>query len=425
MSDNKTEDIKLTDEQITALQIADEMDVFRSAFKNNGAVTGELDKNGSPVRLSFADAITSTSHPIAFKRVIEELVIEGVEPNLIGHKLLTTMNWYGMNTEMVKFRTYGAMEDIDFSMGEGMEYPELSLTGTSGQVTAQVGKFGAAVSITEEEKTNSNWDVIGLHIRELGRAMARDKEKRIFNMINNSGYVLIDNAEPDKSEIGRSTGRDLSGAGNGSFTADDMYEMYAKMLEHGFKPNVILCHPMAWAAFLKDPIMREHALHGGGGLGNWFNTMPTSNIGQGKFIPQAWKNATKLSGPTPFSPTQVEREGTQSSTFNFPSYFPGAGLTIIPSPHVPFDAEKRTHSIIMLDTNEVGALIQIEPPTFKGWDDHPRDISKVRIRERYALAVFNDGAAIGIAKNISLDHNEIVLPPQATVNTLPRIQRKD
>ena len=94
--------------------------------------------------------------------------------------------------------------------------------------------------------------------------MARDKEKNIFNMINNAGVVVFDNANPTQSQLGRTTGRDLTGAGNGSFTADDMYDMYASMLERGFTPNVILCHPLAWATFTKDPVMREYALQGGG-----------------------------------------------------------------------------------------------------------------------------------------------------------------
>ena len=202
-----------------------------------------------------------------------------------------------------------------------------------------------------------------------------------------------------------------------------MYDMYASMLERGFTPNVILCHPLAWATFTKDPVMREYALQNGN-MSSWFNGLPQANIGQGKFLPEAWKSFTRMSGDTAFNPTPEERIGTQTSTFNFPSYFPGANIQVIASPFVPFDADKKTTSIIMLDTNELGAIFVSEEPTVEEWDDPARDIKKIKVRERYGLAIFNEGQAISIAKNVSIEPNEIVLPPQATVTNIPRIQRK-
>ena len=78
----------------------------------------------------------------------------------------------------------------------------------------------------------------------------------------------------------------------------------------------------------------------------------------------------------------------------------------------------------MLDTTELGAIFVSEEPTVDEWDDPARDIKKIKIRERYGLAIFNEGQAISLAKNVSIEPNEIVLPPQAIVNDIPRIQRK-
>lgn len=397
------------------LKIQDSIQEVRNLFANNGV-------NSDGVAMSIEDTLATPNMPMAFKRVIEEYVIDAIEPNLIGTQLLQRISVDPFRTE-VRFRTFGAMGAEDLSIGEGQEYPELSMTNGGGQVNANIGKYGVAVRITEEMLKQSQWDIIGHHLKKLGQVMARDKEKNIFNMINNAGVVVFDNANPAQSQLGRTTGRDLTGAGNGSFTADDMYDMYASMLERGFTPNVILCHPLAWATFTKDPVMREYALQGGG-LNNWFSTMPKENIGMGSFLPEAWKSFTRMSGDTAFNPTRQEREGTQTSTFQFPSYFPGTNLRIIASPHVPFDETHKTTSIIMLDTTELGAIFVSEEPTVDEWDDPARDIKKIKIRERYGLAIFNEGQAISLAKNVSIEPNEIVLPPQAIVNDIPRIQRK-
>lgn len=399
------------------LNIRDELQTLHSLFKNNGRdITGEV--------MSIKDTLATPNIATIMKRVIEEVVLEGIEPNLIGQSLLQRIEFNGPYVTEVKFRTLGAIDVGDISMAEGQEYPEFSTTNGGGQVSAIIGKYGLAVRITEEMLNNNQWDVVGYTLRELGKAMARAREENIFNVINNAGVVVFDNLNPDQSLIGRTTGRDLSGAGNGSFTADDMYDMYASTLERGFTPDVILCHPLAWATFAKDPVLREYALQGGG-LNEWFSTMPNANIGQGKFIPEAWKNATRMSGDNAFNPTVNERVGTQESTFKFPSYFPGtAGLRIIASPHVRFDPVAKTTDIIMIDTKELGALCVIENPTMDEWDDPARDIKKVKIRERYGIAIFNEGQAISVARNVSIEPNEIVLPPQAIVSNIPRIQRK-
>lgn len=397
------------------LAIKDSIQEVRTLFATNGV-------NNDGVKLSITDTLAVPNMPLAFKRVIEEYIIDAIEPNLIGSQLLRTINVPPYQTE-VRFRTYGAIELGDISMGEGQEYHEVSTTYGGGQVSANIGKYGVAVRITDEMLHNSQWDIIGHQLSLIGRAMARAKEQNIFNMINSVGVVVFDNENPNDSLLGRTTGRDLTGAGNGSFTADDMYDMYASMLERGFRPNLIICHPLAWATFTKDPVMREYALSGGG-LGNWFNGMPGQNIGQGKFLPDAWKNFTRMSGDTAFNPTPDERVGTQESTLNFPSYFPAAGIRVVASPFVPFDPENKTTSIIMVDTNELGAIFVSEHPTLEEWDDPARDIKKIKVRERYGLAIFNEGQAISIAKNVSIEPNEIVLPPQAIVSDIPRIQRK-
>ena len=55
------------------------------------------------------------------------------------------------------------------------------------------------------------------------------------------------------------------------------------------------------------------------------------------------------------------------------------------------------------------------------WKDPARDMVKLKIRERYGFALFNQGHAISVARNISIEPNAIVLPPTATVTNIPPI----
>lgn len=393
------------------LDCKDEINDLYTAF-NSGGVTAD------GMKLSISDAINTPMASMSFKRVITEVMQEAIEPILVGSRLLTMIKMDAYGTQ-INFGTLGAIGPADLSMAEGQEYPEFSIQRGGGTATANIGKHGIAVKITEEMLKFSQWDVMGLHVRQASRALARHKEKLIFNLINNAGVVVFDNAAPTTAEIGRTTGRSLTGAGNGSMTVDDFYDMYAKSLERGFTPNVVLCHPLAWAAFVKDPNMRAIVLETGNG--SWFNGMPQNVYPS---LTNAWKSATRQSGVPASNPTQAEREGTQQSRMGFPVMFPFGGLTVIPTAFVPFDPNTKTTSIIMMDTSEVGAIVVAEDPTMEEWKDPARDIYKLKMRERYGFALFNQGHAISVARNISIEPNALVLPPTAFVSGLSPIVPK-
>lgn len=392
-------------------EIQDEVKNVYSAF-----ATGGIDADG--VKLELSDAINTPMAPMAFKRVITEVMQEAIEPILVGTRLLSIIRMDGYSTQ-INFGTLGAIGPADLAMTEGQEYPEFSIQKGGGTATANIGKYGLAIKVTEEMIKYSQWDVIGLHVRQAARALARNKERLIFNMVNSTGVVVFDNANPSTAEIGRTTGRDLTGAGNGSMTVDDFYDMYAKCLERGFTPDVVLCHPLAWAAFTKDPNMRSIVLQTGSG--SWFNGLPQNVYPS---MSQAWMQATKLTGNTATNPTAAEREPTQQSKIGFPAMFPFGGLTVIPTAFVPFDPLTKTTSIIMLDSSELGAMVVTEDPTMEEWKDPARDIIKVKMRERFGFVLFNQGHAISVARNVSIEPNALSLPPQAMVTNVPVIVPK-
>lgn len=392
------------------LDLKDEIQDFRFVFRNGGK-TPDGDK------MTIQDAISTPSSPMMFKRVITEVIQEAIEPNLIGTSLLNRIDYDGYGTT-ITFGTMGAISG-ELDMAEGQEYPEFGVQVGSGTVTANIGKSGLAMKVTEEMIKYSQWDVIGLHLRAAGRALARHKERKIFDMLNAMGVVVFDNTTPASSEIGRTTGRDLTGAGNGSMTMDDLFDMYAKTLERGFTPDTILVHPLTWATWLKDPVLREFALNSGGG--SWYGGHTGSLSPQ---TPAVWNNLGRSQAPSAADAPLAERVGTQTSAPVIPSYFPFGGLRIIATPQVPFDTNTKTTSIVMMDSKELGALVVAEDPMMEEWNDPARDILKIKMRERYGMVLFNEGLAVSIARNISVEPNEIVLPPQSTISGIAPIVRK-
>ena len=96
----------------------------------------------------------------------------------------------------------------------------------------------------------------------------------------------------------------------------------------------------------------------------------------------------------------------------------------MPSPYVPYDETTNTASIIMLDTRNTGVFITNEPLTIDGWDEKANDLKVIKLREKYALALYDQGRAVAIARNVSLEPNEIFNNPQITIENLPVISRK-
>ena len=398
------------------LSIVDDINDFRSAFHNGGVTdSGNL--------VTIADALSTPNAPLMFKRVITEIIQEAIEPNLIGTSLLARIDFAGYGTQ-ISFGTLGAVGGINLDMAEGQEYPEFGIQAGNGTVTANIGKQGLAMKVTEEMIKYSQWDVIALHLRQAGRAMARHKEKKIFDMLMNAGVVVFDNDNPTNAEIGRTQGRAIDGTGNDSITADDIFEMYASSVQRGFTPDVILCHPLTWSMFLKDPILREWAMTGVAG-GAFFNQGGGTTTGA---TPAVWKSLGRSQGPNA-SGTNEERQGTQTSTYKLPASLPFAGsIRIIASAHVPYDPLAKTTSLIMLDSRELGAIVVSEDPTTEQWRDPSVDITKIKIRERYGLVLFNEGEAISIAKNISTEPNfysdTMIRPVGIAVDTMADIPRK-
>jgi hypothetical protein len=379
-------------------------------WRNNG-----LHPEDHKTRIELKDVLSTQNAPMFMPKVISNIVKEAAEPYMIATSLLTRISYtYG---QAISFPAVGAITVAD--MAEGDEYPERSMSAGGSTVTATIGKVGAAIKITEEMIRYSQYDIIGLHLRAAGKGFARHKEGKIFAYIKKMGACVFDNLTPTGSVKGVTTGRDLQGAGNGSFTMDDLFDMYAQVLHQGFIPNTLLLHPLSWVMFIKDPTLRAFALANGGGTmfagwnGSPAGQAPWQNGAQGKLGMGVGQNIVPGGAASGDAATALTGYSQMiSSSPMIPSYF-NVPFRILVSPLVPFDPRRKLTDIYMFDASELGALIVDEELSTEEWTDPARDIRKIKMRERYAVGIFNEGQAIAVAKNVHVVPNQVVLPAQA------------
>jgi hypothetical protein len=408
-------------------------------FNLNDASVEELrwlwDHNGQfgpnkDEHIELKDALSVPNAPLLFPKVIQNIIKEAQEPLLVGTSLLQRINYkYG---QTITFPAVGALVAADIAEGE--EYPERSLQMGGATVTATIGKSGIAIKITDEMIRYSQFDVIGMHLRAAGRALARHKEVKIFNYIRKMGVPAFDNLNPTASVFGVTTGRALDGSANGAVTMDNVFDAFAQVITQGFMPNTLLMHPLAWTMWIKDAQLRAFVQANGGGVyfatwtGNPAAQAPWGNSSQGGL--GLSPGQTILPGKTSegaaaphgqAASTLLQYPQTLTSAPVLPSYM-NVPFRIIVSPFVPYDPRRKLTDIYMFDSSELGALIVDEDVTIEEFDDPRVDIRKIKARERYAIAILNEGHAIAKISNVHVVPNEIVLPAQTSIDISGSVQ---
>lgn len=396
---------------------------LEQVFRNNGK------DPMSRETITLTDALAVPNAPMMFPKVVSNIVKEAVEPLQIGTSLLTRINYsYG---QTITFGSVGAITAADIP--EGGEYPERSMQGGGATVTASIGKSGVAVRVTDEMIRYSQFDVIGMHLRAAGRALARHKEQKIFGLIRALGTTVFDNITPATSAKGVTTGRNMQGAANGAVTVDDIFDTYAQIITQGFMPNTLLMHPLTWTMFLKDAQLRAFALMSGGGpffsswSGNPASRAPWDASSQGglgvsggqRIVPGETDGGHSGAAASAAHALQaselLDHPQDINSAPQLPNYL-GLPFRIIVSPFVPFDPRRKLTDIYMFDSSELGVLIVDEDITTEEFDDPRVDIRKIKIRERYGLGILNEGLAIGKLANVHVVPNEIAMPVQANID---------
>ena len=340
--------------------------------------------SGEVKREDFYDTQFAFEQPMLIPKVVSQTVRDAIEPTIALTPLLQRIN-FQVGTSLT-FPAMGAFTAADIP--EGGEYPEQTME-FAGQVTATIGKSGVAVKMTDEMIRYSLFDVMSMHLRAAGRALIRHKEQKVADMITTSGTAYIDNRSSGAAAGSvKSLGRGIDGAKNGTITVEDVFRMYADMIDDGYVPNAIVMHPFGWLTFALNPQLRAFGFANNGEMFQNYQGSP----GAGEaFRAGGLNQETQLDDPSAIATTSSR----------LPAGFP-SGLNIIVSPFVPYDANGLT-DFWMVDTNELGVLVVDEDVVTEEFDDPARDIRKVKLRERYAVENINNGKAIRTAKGIVID----------------------
>jgi hypothetical protein len=309
-------------------------------------------------RVSVTEALTTADANILLPKVISLVVVEAAEPMYLASQFFQRVQ---LNEgRSMEFMHFGAIRA--FEIGEGREYPEQILNiagqGMAQSVDVKVKKYGLKVNITDEMISDSQWDVIGLHLRAAGRAMARKKEEIIFEEFNKHGHVVFDADNYGPGEDGYPTGRGFSGEYNGTLTAEDMIDMAVSIMSAGFTPTDIIMHPLCWALFAKNAMLSQNDI---------------AAFGQGQYF-------------------KDPREFNANNSL---------GLNIIFSPFIGFDQARKKFDFYVIDRNNIGVLLVKDEISTEQFDDPLRDIQTLKIKERYGVGILYGGLGIAVARNIS------------------------
>jgi hypothetical protein len=383
------------------------------AFTSRGRLLD--DKTGDIQKFELKDLVTREDLMRFMPQTIETVVREAIEPNLFIIDRLFQRITIEQGSR-IQIGALGAMEAG--RVGQAGEYPERMLDLDGGDMIAiTTDKYGIKISLTEEVVQQNQFDVVNVWLRAAGKAMARCKERAGAKLINEVGFKIFDNASPTAAYMGSTSGRNIAGVPNGSMTANDVFELYAYLLNRGFSPDTLLLHPLAWKLFATDPEMREVVLaqstiaqiQGGGVAPNWgtgfggygLRTAGTGNENLAGNIPK---------GPNPW----VQTLNPLGATWNIkPSYLPSP-IQVIVTTMVPFAYGSQgiermdtgcTTNVIMCDSGNTAVIGQSEQVRTDRWVDPERDITNIKLREAYGFAALEQGKGIAKASNIAIAKN--------------------
>jgi hypothetical protein len=101
---------------------------------------------------------------------------------------------------------------------------------------------------------------------------------------------------------------------------------------------------------------------------------------------------------------------------NMPPDFKGAPILpsylqipfkLMVSPQVPYNPITKLTDIYFVDNQNAGAIVNAEAITHYQWNDPERDIHMIKLREKYGLAILNEGRGVGIVKNVKVTPNRV------------------
>lgn len=358
-------------------------------------VTGDF----SAGRATIQEALTSTDTIKMIPKVIEGQLREAAEPEYLGTRFMNTVHVEGGSSAVYVIPVVGEL--VAGEVGEGTRYNEDYVdfnTLENSALEIRVKKIGVKVSITEEAISDSSWDILGINIRKMGKAMARYKEEWIFNSFSDHGHIIFDNNLRSQMPEAGTTGRAEDGTFNDTMSVEDFLDLVLALMGNGFVPTDVIMHPLTWVVFARNSMIGNGLTFGAFG-GN--DVHPNGGI-QG--TPAAFGMANNGNGQKMIMrPEQVQNRLPVPLTINF-------------SPFVHFDKINKRFDMYCIDRSEVGVIVQKEGLSTENWTDPEKDIRALKAKERYGVGVSNNGRGITVSRNIAVAPTYPV-PPTVRVQT--------
>src|SRR5581483_8898105 len=209
--------------------------------------------------LDLKEAVHTADFKILFPRIVQDTLQLPREPIYIGQNLLArTIIVDG--ARIMEFPTLGAIRA--FELGDTQEPPEQDPSFSKNITEIRTRRFGLKLELSNDVINESQWDVLALYTQAAGNAMRRKKEELIFNEYTSRAVNIFDNSVTDQTKW--TSGRGTDGkTKNATFDHLDLLDMMAALGTNGYVPTDVVLHPLAWAIWAKDPILRYQLLHSG------------------------------------------------------------------------------------------------------------------------------------------------------------------
>ena len=351
-------------------------------------------------RANIKETLMTTDTIKLIPKVIEGQLREAAEPVYLATNFMSVVHVEGGSSAVYVIPVVGELTASEVS--EGGRYNEDNVdfsTIENATLEVRVKKIGLKVSISEEAITDSSWDILGINIRKMGRAMARYKETWIFNNFSDHGSKIFDNSLRAQMPEAGTTGRASDQSHNDTLSVEDFLDLVLALMGNGFNPTDVIMHPLTWVIFARNSMIGNglsFGAFGGQNVHPWGNVQGTPGF--------AGLAANGEGQKMIMSPDQVQGRLPVPLQINF-------------SPFVKFDKIGKRFDMYCIDRNEIGVIVQKEGLSTDNWTDPERDIRMLKIKERYGVGIQNNGRAITVASNIAVAPSYPV-PPTITVNNV-------
>ena len=358
-------------------------------------INGNFDKGRSTIQ----EGLMSTDVIQLIPKVIEGQLREAAEPEYLATRFMSVVHVDGGSSVTYVVPVIGELHAGE--VGEGGRYNEDYIdvnTIENGGLEIRVKKIGLKVKISEETISDASWDIYGINVRKMGRAMARYKEEWCFNSFSTHGWTVFDNSRRQQQKELGTTGRDANGNFNDTFSVEDFLDLVLALMGNDQTPTDIIMHPLTWVIFARNSMIGNglsYGAFGGNQVHPWGATQGTPGFA----------GLAAEQGPQKLimNPGQVQGRLPVPLTVNF-------------SPFVKFDKQNKRFDMYCIDRNNVGVIAEREGLQTDNWVDPERDLRMLKVKERYGVGILDNGRGITVAKNIAVAPTYPV-PPKVTIDT--------